>query len=351
MKSINSNITPEIASDVVSEMQSLNLPISAKSYHVWFGHRVGWYPDMVLEIERALAHNKEIDEDFCEALYTKYIATDGHATALLEAQDSARLLIESVLDNVEGSCGATSDYNGELNHFVERLGKAANVGDVRDIVKELIVQTSNMANTSGDLELNLKQAKNDIGKLKAEMIQLERENLTDPMTGMNNRKALDRHFDICFEKFRTTGERFCVLMLDVDHFKSFNDNYGHDVGDAVLRNVSTTLSDSGHPSAIPHRYGGEEFCLLVGACTIEDAIALGDDIRLRIAGRQLKIARTDEKITPITISVGVASVLENDTPQSILQRADKALYLAKHAGRNNVKCESDLASEPAAANQ
>jgi len=350
MNKINSTITPEIASDVVSEMLKLDITVTAKTYHVWFGHRVGWYPEMTLEIDRLLNRGQAITEAFCDGMYAKHIATDTHAAALHEAEDAARHLIESVLSDVEGSCGATTKYHGELNQFVERLGDAASAGDVRTIVKGLIVQTSKMESASAQLKENLEQATDDIGKLRQELNQLEQESLTDPLTGLNNRKALDRNFNACFEAYESSGDLFCVMMLDVDHFKSFNDTYGHDVGDAVLRNVSTTLGDTGHPTATPHRYGGEEFCMLVGGCDLDEVIRLGDDIRGRISGRQLKIARTGEKIDAITISIGVAIVTKSDCADSLIQRADKALYLAKESGRNIVKCERDLTAGGVATN-
>lgn len=342
MNSVQDTITPKTASDLVVEMRELNLPIFAKTYHVWFAHRVGWYPDMTLEVERALARGTAITESFCEGLYERHISTDNREAALHEAGEAARQLVESVLSDVQETRGAASEYHGELNEFVERLGKAVNADDVKEIVKGLIVQTSKMAGASDDLKQNLEQATNDIDKLRKQMNRLEREVLTDPLTGLNNRKALDRHFEACFEAFETSGELFCTLMLDVDHFKSFNDTYGHDVGDAVLRNVSATLADTGHPTAMPHRYGGEEFCILVAGCKLDEAIRLGEDIREKIADRQLKIARTGERINPVTISVGVALVTKADCPESILQRADQALYLAKDSGRNNVKCEREL---------
>ncbi len=348
MNSFHSTITPEIASDVVAEMYKLNIPVTAKTYHVWFGHRVGWYPEMTLELDRAMTRGKAVNEAYCDDLYAKHIATDSRAAALDEAGNAARELIESVLSSVEGSSGATSEYHDVLHEMGERLGGTANASDVRVIVKGLVAQTAKMEGVTNELQQNLEQATTDITKLRQELVQLEHESLTDPLTGLNNRKALSRHFAACFESFHSCDELFCVLMLDVDHFKSFNDTYGHDVGDAVLRNVSTTLGDTGHPTAIPHRFGGEEFCVLASGCELDEAIALGDDIRQRISGRQLKIARTGKKINPITISVGVALVKKGDSDETLLQRADQALYLAKESGRNNVKCERDLAQKNAA---
>lgn len=344
MNSLDNTITPEIASQVIEEMHTIKLPVSAKTYHVWFGHRVGWYPEMSIEIERARLREKGVTENFCNDLYAKYIATDKRSDALREAQSSARQLIESVVGDVQGSSGTASHYRIELNQLIEKLGEATDVKAVREVVKGLIDQTSKMATASDGLKKNLQQATSDIDRLREEMNQLEQENLTDPLTRLNNRKALERHFKICFDAFETSGDPFSVLMIDVDHFKSFNDTYGHDVGDAVLRSVSTTLSDTGHPAAIPHRYGGEEFCVLVSGCNLDEAVQIGEEIRKQIEGRQLMIARTGQKITAITVSVGVSLSTPSDTADTLIQRADNALYLAKDSGRNNVKCEKDLKS-------
>ena len=131
-------------------------------------------------------------------------------------------------------------------------------------------------------------------------------------------------------------------MLDIDHFKDFNTNYGHQIGDAVLRVVSTNLKDSVKGLDFVARYGGEEFIIFFPNTVLKNAAIVADKMRAVIEIHRKKISSTGEMLDPITISCGVAEVNGEDTPESVVHRADQALYLAKHSGRNQVKTERDL---------
>lgn len=161
----------------------------------------------------------------------------------------------------------------------------------------------------------------------------------DALTGLNNR----RQFEVRLKQEVAAAKRqkrpLCAIMLDIDFFKKVNDNYGHAVGDEVLKNVSAIIKSSLRESDIPSRYGGEEFAILLPYTKLEEAGSVAQRLRSAVEAKHVDLTGVkDAKISEIqvTISVGVYQYQEGDEPQQLYTKADKALYFAKEHGRNKV---------------
>ena len=127
-----------------------------------------------------------------------------------------------------------------------------------------------------------------------------------------------------------------ALLIDIDHFKQINDNYGHDAGDEVLREFALRVASSVRAIDLPCRYGGEEFVVIMPDTPIEGAEIVAERIRGHVSGTPFRVSGSEETLT-VTISIGVAATLgEEDTPEALLKRADQGVYEAKAAGRNKV---------------
>lgn len=155
----------------------------------------------------------------------------------------------------------------------------------------------------------------------------------DPLTGLANRRHLDRMLSYHLDMLNRTGIAFCVALGDIDHFKSINDVFGHPVGDQALIHVANAMSAVIRPMDILGRFGGEEFLLIVPGLSQEHAANLAE--RLRAAVGQSVPAELAER--GITISLGVAAARPGDTAANLLARVDQALYRAKNTGRNRVE--------------
>jgi len=153
---------------------------------------------------------------------------------------------------------------------------------------------------------------------------------TDALTGLHNRRRFDSDLAA---RIGECGRPTAVLMLDVDHFKKFNDTHGHAVGDEVLRRVGEVIAGQVRPDDVAYRYGGEEFSVLLTDCTIEDAHAVG--LRLGEAIRDLRIDLDADTSVSITASLGLAIGLAEDAVD-LLEQADRAMYSAKEAGRDRL---------------
>lgn len=157
--------------------------------------------------------------------------------------------------------------------------------------------------------------------------------LTDPLTGLPNRRHLDQRLQEEVKRVRRFGHSVCIVMTDLDHFKKVNDTFGHAVGDATLQMFSHILQDSVRSVDFVARYGGEEFVLLLPETMMEGATQLAE--RIRVATAERMIPTTDQKMSA---SFGVTKVRGDETIYDALGRADKALYKAKENGRNRVTC-------------
>jgi len=160
--------------------------------------------------------------------------------------------------------------------------------------------------------------------------------VTDQLTGLHNRRYMEGQLRALAKRASHGGDPVSALMIDIDHFKKINDNFGHDIGDEVLREFAVRLASNVRAIDLPCRYGGEEFTVIMPGARLEDAQRVAERIRLHVAGSPFRVAHGAELLT-VTISIGVASTLgPEDTPDALLKRADEAVYEAKAGGRNRV---------------
>jgi two-component system cell cycle response regulator len=159
--------------------------------------------------------------------------------------------------------------------------------------------------------------------------------VTDPLTGLHNRRYMAGQLDSLVKRAMHGGEPVSALMIDIDHFKKINDSFGHDIGDEVLREFAVRLASNVRAIDLPCRYGGEEFVVIMPGTRMEDALRIAERLRTHVAGSPFRVAGGAELLT-VTISIGVAATVEGDSPDALLKRADEAAYEAKAAGRNIV---------------
>jgi diguanylate cyclase len=235
----------------------------------------------------------------------------------------------------------TGAYDASLSGATEQLSSAKSREQIKSIVETLLRSTSEMRETNKALEDRLTLSRSEISNLQQSLEAIRAESLTDPLTGLGNRKYFDRMIDMAVQSALASGEPLSLLLFDIDHFKSFNDSYGHLTGDQVLRLVGLSLKQTIKGQDITARYGGEEFAVVLPNTALRQALTVADHIRRAVMAKELKKKSTGEILGRVTISVGVSLLKPGDDTDALIERADACLYAAKRNGRNRVICEAD----------
>ncbi len=156
----------------------------------------------------------------------------------------------------------------------------------------------------------------------------------DPLTGLANRTAFDFAVETEISRAERHGHRLCMLVVDIDHFKSINDTYGHLAGDEVLKQVSKSLQAAVRKEDVVFRYGGEEFVILLNATDLPNARLTAERIRMKLESESIKAMNLT---VPVTASLGISEWQQGESGNTLFHRADQALYQAKSSGRNQVR--------------
>jgi diguanylate cyclase len=205
-----------------------------------------------------------------------------------------------------------------------------------EVIKTLTEATRLVQTKSSVLEKRLSESTSEVQRLQQNLDIVRRDAMTDALTSLANRKAWDEGIDKAVAHAARSGEPLSVAILDIDHFKRFNDTWGHQTGDQVIRYVATVIGRLGVAPRLAARYGGEEYAVALPGDTAESTVTLLNAVRLEIGSRSLKRRSTNEELGAVTISVGVAQYHRGESVASLLERADLALYASKHGGRNLV---------------
>jgi diguanylate cyclase len=325
----------------LGQIRSLRQTAIPRNYEIWYVYATGYNAPLNKIINETLAHSGKLTEADLEQIYETYLShiktTDRidkvGARVIGEIDDVMKLLSEAL--------GMSAVYDASLSGATERLATAKSSDQVKEIVQTLIRATREMRETNKALEDRLTLSKNEISNLQQSLEAIRAESLTDPLTGLGNRKYFDRMIGTAMQNAFATGEPLSLLMFDIDHFKSFNDSYGHLTGDQVLRLVGLSLKQTIKGQDITARYGGEEFAVVLPSTALRQALTVADHIRRAVMAKELKKKSTGEILGRVTISVGVSMLKSGDDTYSLIERADACLYAAKRNGRNRVICEAD----------
>jgi diguanylate cyclase len=212
--------------------------------------------------------------------------------------------------------------------------------DVRRVVEAIVSATVQMENKSKELEKRLHETKGELNTLQTNLTKARNEARTDGLTGVSNRKAFDE--TLKQEIARATAEKtsLCLVIGDIDHFKAFNDTWGHRTGDQVLRLVASCLKAGVRETDTVARYGGEEFAIIMPGVGTEGAENFANAMREAVQARELVKRSTGETLGRVTMSLGVAMLRAGDSSASLIERSDACLYTAKRSGRNRVVTEA-----------
>jgi len=325
----------------LGQIKALHQPAYPRNYEVWYSYATGYNPSLNQTINEALARNGTLTGAEIEQIYDTYLSPV-RVTDRIDAVGGQIVdEIEQVMAMIDAAVGSATNYTESLASATQSLGSAKDRDGLRMIVESLVLATKDMEQHNHRLEESLKVSKQEINQLQVNLETVRNESLTDPLTSLANRKYFDQALDKAIAHSVASGEPMSLMLADIDHFKKFNDTFGHLTGDQVLRLVALAMKHNVKGQDVAARYGGEEFAVILPTTALQSALTVGDHVRRAVMTKELMKRSTGEHLGRVTVSIGVATLHRGETAQSLIERADACLYAAKRHGRNRVMCETD----------
>ncbi|MBC7668516.1 MAG: diguanylate cyclase [Gemmatimonadaceae bacterium] len=323
----------ELAQRAVEVMESHGVWPTIRNFELWV-HYVGLKTSpLAEEIERLIAAGEPFTESVGEALAARFLPDSKRNGEILDAGDALSRELQSVAVAIESAQKTSAIYGEQLASASETLA-GQDVAKAKSVIDDLATATRAVQAQNKQLATQLGETNAELTRLRENLEQVRRDAMTDGLTNLANRKSFDEALEAACTEADANNQPLCLGIIDIDHFKGFNDTWGHQIGDQVLRYVSSVIGRMGAFPRLAARYGGEEFAVIFPAEQTASAHAVLEEIRLEVSSRALKRRSTNEDLGAMTVSSGIALRLPGEPSANLLERADTALYASKHAGRN-----------------
>lgn len=313
-----------------------NLKPNPEVYAVLYAHFSGQNPDITSEMNRMDREEQSLTTSFLEELYDLFLSPKREKALIDETAQRVHDAMEEISALIHGAGIAHKAYNKTLQKQSDNLSTETDMSKIKKMIGVLVDDTRRMIDENHKLEEKLNSSSSEITQMREDMVSLKTEAMTDSLTTMPNRKAFDLELRTRASEALERGRSMSLILVDIDHFKIFNDTFGHQVGDQVLTLVAKTMAEALRPGDFLARYGGEEFAVVVPGAKLSDAEKLAERLRERIAAKDIVNQAKNEKLGRLSISLGVAQLQPGESLDYLIDRSDRALYKAKAAGRNTV---------------
>jgi diguanylate cyclase len=310
-----------------------------RNYSVYYEYASGRKFELNSAYDDLVKCGKMTQQD-CDEMYYKFVVSDNARDFIKEADDTIDKELKKVLGLLTESAKGTDQFGENLDTFSGELKSAGSVEVIREAVKKIAEETQIVAAQNEKLQEELAETSAQLSVVRNDFDRAHREAHIDALTEVGNRKFFDREIVRILSEAREEDQKVSLLMIDIDHFKRFNDIHGHLIGDQVLRLVARTLVENLKGRDIIARYGGEEFVIILPATRLQDAERVANLLRSSLATKNITKRGTNEILGIVTISLGAAEYVRGEDGDTLISRADTALYEAKQTGRNKVVCAS-----------
>jgi diguanylate cyclase len=335
-----------VAEKAMHSMSRHRVPPTPNNFHTWFKYSLGTSPDLKRAIDILVGNRRKFDATTNHDLFTTYVGS--HVAADTDINNVSQQLHSVMASAKRFLTVAIADNRSQMR----AMGDIADQGEVgvdpKLLVENLLNELAKAVSRSSKLEARFVESTRELDTIRDSLNKSEERAKTDALTGLPNRHALDEFFRNAQIAAMEQGQPLSVLLIDIDHFKTFNDNFGHGVGDQVLRLMANVLRERVREYDLPARYGGEELIAVLPGADLATCEAVAERIRRLISECQITRRSTGEILPSITVSIGVAQFQLGESMADLIERCDRALYLAKRTGRNRVVTEDQLDQERAA---
>ena len=334
-----------LAGQALEAMEAAKVWPTPLNYELWL-HFIST-PDSPLsqEMRRLLEIHTTFTDAVSESLATEFLPRSRLSEEIRDAGVVLNRELAAVDIAIDKAREIQIQYADTLSDAKDQLDQSIPTNPLAELVGMLSKATRRIQRHTVVLEKRLESSHTEVNKLRTHLEQVRRDAMTDALTNLPNRKAFDEKLVALCSSADKTGSIVSLAVVDIDHFKRFNDTWGHQTGDQVLRYVASAIARITTPTRVSARYGGEEFVI---AFTDENAVQIENilnTLRVDIASRALRRRSTNDDLGIVTISTGYATRQPEETPFELMERADAALYVSKRSGRNRTT-SAEATSKP-----
>ena len=335
-----------VAEKAMRSMAQQRVPPTPNNFHTWFKYSLGTSPDLKRAIDILVGNKRKFDTTTNHDLFATYVAP--HTSGETDLNNVSQQLHTVMASAKQFLTVAIADNRSQIKAMNDVADQTEVGVDPKLLVENLLNELAKTVTRATKLEASFVESTRELDVIRDSLSKSEERARTDALTGLPNRHALDEFFRIAQIAAMEKGEPLSVLLIDIDHFKSFNDNFGHGVGDQVLRLMAKVLRERVREIDLPARYGGEELIAVLPGANLAACAAVAERIRRAISECSITRRSTGEVLPSITVSIGVGEFQMGEAMSDLIDRCDRALYLAKGTGRNRVVTENELDRQQAA---
>jgi len=329
------------AIDALDIMSRHDLAPTPENFAVWHAYVTGDVVHLRRTIDVLLTSGRGVDEAQSAQLFEQFILPAYRARAIEDVAEGLDGMTDDLARSLDRAGAGANRFGAALSSASDRLAATDADEDTQELVDSLRLETEAARNNNEALRAELANTTDEIAALRKSLEETRAEAMTDGLTGISNRKRFDAVLRDAASDAMESGTSMTLLMLDIDHFKQFNDTHGHTTGDQVLRLVGRTLTECVRVGDMAARYGGEEFAVVLPRTDLDAARAIAERIRNRLNQKRITRRNTGEDIGVVTISIGAARYEYGESMATLIARADSALYDAKQKGRNRVVLQGE----------
>jgi len=331
---------PELwAKQAMRHLEKDGLVPTPDNFAVYYGYYSDANPNLKMSMAALLDQSDKLTQAQCTQLFLAHLSLEAENKVLQTTSTNIADEIKSVMSVLEQSTTNTAQFNQTLNSFTGTLQSNVSLDQIRSAVARVANETRVMAEQNQRLHAQLSHSTQELTEMRFNLDEVRKASLIDPLTNVGNRKYFDAELLRVIDEAEETGSPLSLIIGDIDHFKKFNDTFGHLIGDEVLKLVAKTFIENLKGRDIIARYGGEEFVIVLPQTSVQDAERVGNQLRTILGSKQVRRRRTNETLGVVTISMGATQYIPKEDGDSFIERADKALYEAKLSGRNKVVCK------------
>lgn len=324
------------AQEALARMQKDGLLPTPDNFSVYYTYFSNKNPNLRMSMDALLSQFGSLSQLQCTELFQAHLSLEAEHRVLNSTTTSIESELKRVMGALDQGASKAQKYDQSLHNFSGQLEEVAALDHIREAVNRVASETRVMAEQNQRLHVQLAQSTQQLTEVRYSLDQVRKESLIDPLTEVGNRKYFSNELARATIEAAEQNAPLSLLIADIDHFKKFNDNYGHLIGDQVLRLVARTMIENLKGRDIIARYGGEEFVILLPQTRVADAEKVGNQLRLSLGSKQIKRKNTNQSLGVITISIGATEYYPQEDLDGFIARADAALYDAKQTGRNKV---------------